>query len=126
MRHLKSYKIFEAIDDLVESLQDICLDLEDDGFEVLVNRVLIPNDQRKALTSDKSQFIRVRIANNNTFYYREILDTVDRMTMFMGQNGCKRDESFNVTGVIGIYTPRTKFVSYDQSADARCDIYYKL
>lgn len=41
MRHLKSYKIFESasIDELEDNVRDILLELEDDGFQIVISRI---------------------------------------------------------------------------------------
>ena len=124
MKHLISYKIFEEllIDDLVETLEDITLDLQDDGFVVRINRTIIPGYPRKG-GARMSQYIRVSIGSETgkTFAYSDISSVVDRMSKFMDQHGCKRDDSYNTTGVMGSWIPTTKF--HDGGS---CEIYYKL
>ena len=64
MKHLKSYKLFEShIDDFEDIIRDILLELEDDGFQVEIdrNRKDIEDDTLQRKVKRSEVFVEVRI-----------------------------------------------------------------
>ena len=105
MKHLKSYKIFESrIEDFEDNVQDILLELEDEGFQIEISRIhkdveIEPEKFFNKLRTDV--FLEVRILRpwgspdreipnlpsppggkypGNLFFWFEIKDAIIRLT----------------------------------------------
>ena len=88
MRYLKTYKLFESsrldkyaneeTDNLKETIKDILIELEDEGFKVQVSKMLPNNDQ-----------IMVRIFKNyvNDIKHEILYSTIDRVKDLMKEAG---------------------------------------
>jgi hypothetical protein len=104
MRYLKTYKIFESrIVDLEDNVQDILLELEDDGFQIEISRISkdVEDDTLQRRTKRTDVFLEVRVLRpwgsedrvipntptppsgkypGNIFIWREIKDVIIRLT----------------------------------------------
>ena len=95
MKHLKPYKLFESrIVDLENNVQDILLELEDEGFQIEMSRISkdVEDDTLQRRTVRTDVFLEVRvlrpwgdrvIPNTPTpprFIWREIKDAIIRLT----------------------------------------------
>jgi hypothetical protein len=106
MRYLKTYKIFESesrIVDLEDNVQDILLELEDEGFQIEMSRISkdVEDDTLKRRTKRTDVFLEVRVLRpwgsedrvipntptppsgkypGNIFIWREIKDAIIRLT----------------------------------------------
>jgi hypothetical protein len=78
MKYLKPYKIFESKDDIVEYLQDIALDISDEGFLVEVNEPNIKNMCRYCISIISSPGEKAE-----PFKLRDIKEVVCRMKDYM-------------------------------------------
>lgn len=96
MRYLKTYESFKDID--IESIKDILLDLEDDGFKTDVWYY----DHRYDAKSKKGRdndFIRIKITRNESldpyylsiapFHTNEIKECLFRVFDYLKQNKCR-------------------------------------
>lgn len=77
MRFLKSYKLFESVNPMVEQIKDRLVDLEDDGYKVFVGDT--PSDS-----------YLIRISNKNRFNYDDIHPYVVHLINFMKEEGYYR------------------------------------
>ena len=86
MKYIKSHKIFESISEELEDLKDICLEMEDDGFNVSFNSSLDDVD-RHLLGFDGIQIIisnHVTWSHQNTqFEYSKISETLERIISYI-------------------------------------------
>jgi hypothetical protein len=97
MRYLKTYKIFESesrIVDLEDNVQDILLELEDDGFQIEISRISkdVEDDTLQRRTKRTDVFLEVRLLRPwgsedrvipnppAIFIWREIKDVIIRLT----------------------------------------------
>ena len=76
MKYIKPYKIFEA-DDAPQTIRDICLDLEDDGYKIHL---------RKKNGSDFNFQLSIKRADNSTFRISRIESTLSRIENYLGKN----------------------------------------
>lgn len=85
MLHLKTYKIFESnIEEMILDVKDICLELQDDGFEVDVETGVY--HQGKKGRKDQCILIKIR-----KFYFtlKEISEVILRLENWSIQYGYK-------------------------------------
>ena len=104
MKHLKPYKLFESrIVDLENNVQDILLELEDEGFQIEMSRISkdVEDDTLQRRTVRTDVFLEVRVLRpwgsedrvipntptppsgkypGNIFIWREIKDAIIRLT----------------------------------------------
>ncbi len=85
MRYLMKYKIFEKVDINKDEINDILLDLKDDGFDIEIFDH--PNDKYNSI------FIDIKIIHSrNMSDYREkftwydIKDTINRLIIYLSEN----------------------------------------
>ncbi len=107
MRYLKTYKIFEAIDN-IEDIEDIFHELRDEGYYVKI----FPHRQTKQNGSVLTYRIEINKHHNNEygydednnfqfekpFIFSEIIDVVDRSLSIIG-------DSYIVTCDVELYNP---------------------
>lgn len=94
MKYLRGYKIFESIDrqfliskkdltkdeeDLINSIEDICLDLTDDGFYILIDE-----DNNNYHDFGGDMFIKI-IKKGQNWPYSESSDVIKRLQSFLGE-----------------------------------------
>ena len=92
MKYLKLYESFESTSEVLNTINDICLELEDKGFEV---------NQSKLLESDSLVIITIRKADayvdsngvkiGTSFKYDEIEEVVERIKDYIVSLGIERD-----------------------------------
>lgn len=71
-----------VINDIINDLQDICLELQDEGFEISVEK------NGRYSGTDKYKYINVNIKKiQNCIRYDDISETINRMKDFMSSNG---------------------------------------
>lgn len=91
MKHLKSYKLFESVDliSLVPTINDIALDLTDEGYEVLVDvngesiRVEVSSPCKENLYSKWRQD-RENFAKREYEKCKSVLDRIDEFLISRG------------------------------------------
>lgn len=83
MKHLKSYKIFENIDnvnDIINDIRDIVVELEDEGFDVYIN-------DEESLGQIKIMFQKNMVnGSGEIFNIYEIKECVDRILNFLSMD----------------------------------------
>jgi hypothetical protein len=84
MKHLKSYKIFESIDNFLLDCGDILLELKDNGFDV---QFRIKNDTDLLAEINISK--RDESNMNNPYNFGEISETIFRLNDFLKLNNKK-------------------------------------
>ncbi len=72
MKHIKSYKLFES-SEVVLVLQDICIELEHDGFDIEFEN----SDCIRSI-------IRIYRPNGDDFNYMKISESVNRVRRYLG------------------------------------------
>lgn len=81
MKHLKSYKIFESID-IINTLNDICLELNDDGFRGYGSS---DSDVKPVRASGSfGQGVSILMTKDGGFYFDDIKDIIYRITDILG------------------------------------------
>lgn len=89
MRYLKTYESFKDIN--IESVRDILLDLEDDGFQTSVWYYDHRYDSKSKKGRD-NDFIRIKITRNepfSVFHTSEIKECLFRVFDYLKQNKCR-------------------------------------
>lgn len=86
MKYLKSYKVFESrIQDLENNVQDILLELEDEGFQIEMSRISkdVEDDTLQRVIKRTDVFLEVRVSRPLSypiFIWREVKDAIIRLT----------------------------------------------
>ena len=104
MKYIKSYKIFESIDDIEDTTKDLLVELEDDGLQIEISRARKDVDidiERYLNTTRTDVYLEVRILRpwgspdrempdlptppggkypGNLFFWFEIKDVITRLT----------------------------------------------
>ena len=81
MNHIKPYKLFEsAFADFMNTLNDICIDLKDDGFEFNVN---FADELGLKAYNKRDVIIEIFLPNRNQFHYTSVSEVVDRIGKFV-------------------------------------------
>ena len=104
MKYIKSYKIFESIDDTEDIIKDLLVDLEDDGLQVEISRTSkdVNIDTERYFNKTRTDvYLEVRVLRpwgspdrempdlptppggkypGNLFFWFEIKDTITRLT----------------------------------------------
>ncbi len=83
MKHLKSYKLFESNHLLSDTIKDICLDLEDEGFYVINKNAPGSPVQSLRITKCDDDYIDMELCQ---FRPSDIKDTLDRVYHVIGNN----------------------------------------
>ena len=131
MKHIKSYTLFEGVtkifedklSDIIINLEDISIDLKDEGFTVLIKRNFIKypggfaNYYTKMSGSELSEAINVNISDKGPgneigpfaalFIYSQISEVIDRMDAYMDQEGWVKNIFINGNKDTSL-TPNTK------------------
>lgn len=93
MKHLKKFESYEEHLSLsLDIVKEICLELEDDGYDVnITNSSKIPDWAKDYLkkgfyVSHKDQSITIEISKLRSYFeYNDIKDTVERLIKVLGQ-----------------------------------------
>ncbi len=96
MKHLKTYKLYESykkhLSLSLDIAKEICLDLEDDGYDVTINTISEVPDWAKDYidkgmkVTHKHQNIIIEISKLRSYFeYDDIKDTVERLINVIGQ-----------------------------------------
>lgn len=89
---MKYIKLFENNDEMIQTLKDICLDLEDEGFVIVYNKTDGFNtshsmDRRsyEMVKNIKYRMINyISKLNERCFSSSEVKDTIDRIENYLG------------------------------------------
>ena len=89
MKHLKTYKIFESID-IIDTLNDICLELNDDGFKGYGSNGSDVKPVR--VKGNFETVVTLLMTKDDGFYFDDIKDIIYRITGILGD---KLDKVFS-------------------------------
>lgn len=97
MKHLKTYKIFESIDNFLLDCQDILLELKDDGFDVQFRTGFVDSYNNP----DADLLAEINISKRdesmyNIYTFGEIRETILRLNYFLKLNN-KRATAYEST-----------------------------
>lgn len=113
MKHLRGYKTFEGFEkryfkfqlkderekEIINSIEDICLDLTDEGFNIYLY-------YNPTLFHDSN--LRIHIDKKNGYIYSDVSEVVDRLRSYLGSsfkyanvllarnNWCSLDDCINI------------------------------
>jgi hypothetical protein len=94
MKYIKKYKIFESNNNILEDLNDICLELKDSGLDVKIKEN--GNTHLKRAPNIYSILIERRIRDNYYFEFNsEIKETIIRVDQYMRELGYKTKYTTN-------------------------------
>lgn len=94
MKYLNSYRLFESgftsniagtgtvDDDTIKTIEEICYDITDEGFNIILNRGVISRD----LSPNGREISYIQIdkrIGSNEFKYSEVKDVVDRIVNYL-------------------------------------------
>lgn len=104
MKHLTKYKLFESVskkehDEIIETLEDIGLDLKDDGYGIRVHGNYVHNGSSKIV-------VDVHLTKGGSYVpikYREVKETFDRMDSYMKSIGFKSHLEYFIQKFSGGY-----------------------
>ena len=83
MKHLKSYKIFESVD-IINTLNDICLELNDDGFRGYGSSDSDVKPVRASGSFERDEGVSILMTKDGGFYFDDIKDIIYRITYILG------------------------------------------
>lgn len=89
MKHLKSYKIFESIDNFLLDCQDILLELKDNGFDVQFRTYPNYNHPDADVLAEINISKRDESNMNKPYDFEEISETIFRLNDFLTINNKK-------------------------------------
>lgn len=78
MRYLKTYKIFESVD-IINTLNDICLELNDDGFSYGDKPVMVRDSDGQG-----DKYSVITMTKKGGFYFNDIKDIIYRIKDILG------------------------------------------
>jgi hypothetical protein len=81
MRYIKTYKIFESID-IIDTLNDICLELNDDGFKGYGSNGSDVKPVR--VKGNFETVVTLLMTKDDGFYFDDIKDIIYRITGILG------------------------------------------
>ena len=79
---MKFLKLFENYNEVLDYINDILIDLKDDGFEIAINPSGVSNNKHIV-----RQQISITIERSNRFKYSDIMPIVDRLTSYLKTEG---------------------------------------
>ena len=92
MKYLIKYKLYENqnITEIIQDIDDICLELKDEGFTIIRHSSSFKGFLDKERES-YLEIIKMIDEIEQPFEYEEVEDVVERLKDFMSQNGFKTE-----------------------------------
>ncbi len=79
MKYVKSYKLYESVDDTFDTIKEICFELTDIGYVVKIEKSTpeheFPNEYR----------LSIKHSTLWIFDYKDLIEIVDRIKIFLGK-----------------------------------------
>jgi len=101
MKYIKSYKLYESMDDTLNTLREICFELSDIGYIIEINEYSL------------------LIFHSEPFKYKVVGDVVERIKNYLG-------DKFLVTYVTNQYYNRSTYLPSDDSLVSAVQLYFKM